>query len=211
MNSEILVKEEFVTLTDLRKEYRLSPKWIERLGPHDKEKPNPHYSCAGPMKLWRKNRVEEFCRIQGQEYEKRLAVSAKRAIAGHDIGARKRHETLEYAGTVPIELRAFPKNLRKACFDHLLHRAFEHDWEDYFPKVTLRKIVNMLRHEYTNYHMLLNSLFRRVGRWDAYPVIKDRVNTAICERMGIPVTDEISCDSDVDFVKDRWGEEQTIK
>jgi hypothetical protein len=211
MNSEILVKEEFVTLTDLKDDYRLSPKWIERLGPPDKEKRNPHYRCAAPMKLWRKCRVEEFCRIQGEEYEKRRAASEKRAITAHDIAARKRKQTLEYAGTVPIELWAFPKNLRKACFDHLQYRAFERDWDDYFPKVTLRTIVNMLRHEYTSYHRLLNSLFRRVGRWDAYPIIKDRVNTAICERIGVPVTDEISRDSDVDFVKDRWGEEQAIE
>jgi len=95
---------------------------------------------------------------------------------------------------------------RSNSINHLPIRAFDRVRYDHPPEVTDRKIVNMFRHEYINYHTLLNSLFRRVGRWKAYPIIKDRVNTTICEKIGIPLTDDISGDSDKEFVKEYWGE-----
>jgi hypothetical protein len=42
--------------------------------------------------------------------------------------------------------------------------------------------------------------------WHAYPIIRDRGNAAICERIGVSVTEEISGDSDDKFLKERWGE-----
>lgn len=206
MSNEMPVNEIFVTLTDLKKEYRLSQKWIELLGPADKEKKNPHYRCAAPMKLYRKSRVDEFCKIHGEEYVKQRAKAEKRSRRSREVSDKKFEETLEYAQTVLIKLGSFPRNLRQTCFDHLEYRAFERGWYDYIPKVTERQVVNMLRHEYTNYHALLNSLFRRIGRWDAYPIIKDRVNRAICDRIGILFTIEISEDSDEEFLKKTWGE-----
>jgi hypothetical protein len=132
----------FVTLSDLKKEYRLSPKWIERLGPPDKEQPNPCYRCAGPMKLWRKGRVEEFCRLHREEYEKQWVTSEERGAKGREVADRKFDETLEYARTVLIELGAFPRDLKRSCFNHLENRSIEHGRYDDVPTVTDRKVVN---------------------------------------------------------------------
>lgn len=45
------------------------------------------------------------------------------------------------------------------------------------------QLLNMLRHEYTNYHDVLQELGGRVGCWDAYRVIKERVNGEVAVRL----------------------------
>jgi hypothetical protein len=210
MNQKCTGSQEFLTLTTLKKEYRLSPKWIERLGHPDKEVRNPHYRCAAPVKLWNKDRVEIFLKEHAEEYQQQLSASQKRGERGKATAEKKRTETLEWARTVELSLRPFPKNLEKACENHLEVLAWGRSLKpgDYCdaPEVNERRIVNMLRHEYTNYHSLLDLLFRRVGRWEAYPIIKNRVNSIVCERLKISLTAEISSDSDRDFVRGRWGE-----
>jgi len=46
-----------------------------------------------------------------------------------------------------------------------------------------RHFLNLLRHEYTTYHGLLQTLVGRVDCWDAYRVIKERVNGEVTERL----------------------------
>jgi hypothetical protein len=82
-------KTEFLTLTRLRKEFRLSPKWIERLGPPDKEMPNPHHHNAAPMQLWRRDRVEKFCKTHEEEYEKQRIAFERRSAQILERRSRK--------------------------------------------------------------------------------------------------------------------------
>jgi|GEM_PF-5664434 len=196
-------KEELLTLETLRKQYYLSPKWIERLGPPDEEKPNPHFRRAGaPMKLWRKDRVEAFIKEHRLDSAEHLNQWALRSRRSKNAADKRRAETLDYARTIEIHLRDFPRNLKKACQDHLSDLGK-------VPEVTDVKVVNMLRHKYSNYHTLLDSLFGRVGRWEAYPIIKGRVNQAICQRANIALSAEIHTYSDDEFVAQRWGEAGT--
>jgi len=128
------------------------------LGTPDKVKPNPHYRCAAPMKLWLRGRVQEFCTIHGEKLRytglRRRSVEqrADKSLTGSSMRRLNTPNSLNRIGCLS-------EDVKRSCFNHLENRSIEHGRYDDIPKVTDRKIVNMLRHEYTNYHGLLDSLF----------------------------------------------------
>ena len=48
---------------------------IKNLLPQPVEKPNPHYKCASPMKLWEKEKVLEV--METEDYQKALEKANK--------------------------------------------------------------------------------------------------------------------------------------
>lgn len=196
--------ETYITKTILEKEYHLTDKWISRLGGPDKVEVNPHYRSAAFMKLWRKDRVEEFLDANQAEYSKRLAVANKRRAIGIRIAEKKRQSLLEWARSTPIRLRPLEQeHLRHLCELRKVERgAFESE-------VSVRDQINFIRHERSNYHGLLDCLKGQVGRYSAYYVLRRRVNDAICLHYGFDPTPENTGDSDGDaeYVGQSWGDE----
>ena len=161
---------QYVTKSTLKKDYGFSDAWVGRIGDPDKTVPNPHYKSGPPMQLWTRDRVLQFIDEHPEEYERRLEERDRRQKISTEAMAAKRRETVEWSKTVPVVLEAFPKNLQNAAMEYFN-----------FPDRAVNDagIRAMLRHAYSNYHDLLLQLFKRVGRGDAYQILKDRVNAAI--------------------------------
>jgi len=77
----------------------------------------------------------------------------------------------------PRERQPMRTGLAGACQESLLAR------ERCMASPNERHFLNLLRHEYTTYHGLLQTLVGRVDCWDAYRVIKERVNGEVTERL----------------------------
>lgn len=165
----------------------------EFLGDPDLERPNPHYSCAAPMRRYDLARVERV--------EKRKKVRAALAATAAQRGARKAAAakgvetkaaaTLSHfeaipAPTVPVLDRA--ELIRRACDSYNARRAgFDTRRsvdapdantscdEDFLARIC----VNYLRHNLTRYDAHLSELFARVGQNEAYVLLKGRVLDAI--------------------------------
>ena len=191
----------FVCKATLLDTYLLTDKWIVKLGPPDKEAPNPHYRTAAPMKLWAVERVERFIDTCGdmqdfqmmQERRRDTLNTREERRANRDAKRRKEEERnglelVAWARDCHIGLtRRLPKNLweaaRRSRDDHEAEIA---DWlgarafsERPFDE---QDIVNMIRHEYTNYHDILSLLEEEGARCDfasceqAYHILKGRIN-----------------------------------
>lgn len=182
--------EEYVTLADLKSEFMLSPKWIQRLGPPDTTKTNPHYRSGPPMKLWLRDRVMGFITANPEDYAKRCKEFWNRSKSAKQVADKKRDECARWAESVKIDLLEFPRNLRAACEEHLDHHyecLSAIRGECMLPPVNIhdRHIMNMLRHAFTNYETLLQECPHLVGFDKAYEIIKRRVNQLVCEKAGL--------------------------
>lgn len=177
--------QDFVTLTALR-ERGWSPKLIESiLGDPDKVARNPYYRCAAPTKLFLTARVEE-----GEKSESFIAHQPRRKKAQAAACAtadRKRDELLDEVNALTFDVPRFPlPDLFAAAVTHweALQSArgrFDADGRNADDATKKRWAVNFLRHRLTNYDARLGALYRRIGKTEAYFVIKARVNAAILD------------------------------
>ncbi len=166
----------------LKKDYRFSAKELARLGPPDKEVPNPHYGCAAPMKLWEKARVEAFLKENDPQYQARMDDATNRRQARESVDENRIAVILDYVENANIVFEAFPDNIKDE-----IGRKLRINPEN----ISKRQIINELRHCHTNYHSLLNGL--TLLEWPVYSIgpagyaeerIKTRVNDAICVKIG---------------------------
>lgn len=65
-------KDNYISKQTLKTAYLLSDRWIFRLGSPDREVENPHYRRAAPMKLYSRQRVEEFLALHAEDYARWL-------------------------------------------------------------------------------------------------------------------------------------------
>jgi len=170
-------KNDFMYKSMVRMMYGLSDAWMTRLGPPDREVQNPHYRSGPPAALYSIARVEEFLAEHADEYAVHLAKRERRSAAAKERSQRAAEELAEWARSVPIMHGLWPTNLASACQESLLAR------ERWMASPNERHFLNLLRHEYTNYHDLLQELSGRTSCWDAYRIIKERVNGEITERL----------------------------
>ena len=172
----------YVYRSTLKSRYMMNDTWIARLGPRDKQVPNPHYQSGPPASLYSVARVESFLEICAKEFAQYLLGRDKRSNALTAFAETKRQELLEWARSVKIEHHPWPEDLWKTCQIHLeaLQRC---GLMRGVPDVSPRHILNILRHAYTNYETLLADTDGKVGACEAYTVITQRVNSEITARL----------------------------
>jgi hypothetical protein len=195
--------QEFVTLSDLKTTYRLTPKWIANLGDPDKLKTNPYRRSGPPMRLYLRERVEAFIDENRAAYEAMQQKRDKQVETGTAVAERRRQQTLQWAESVELEFGRLPEDLQAAAVEHFGHLQASRGGfgdDELVGTVNERGVIAMLRHECSNYHFLLDELFGQVGRWEAYAVIRDRINQKACELAGI----EFGQASDWAKGEDRW-------
>jgi hypothetical protein len=111
---------------DKKPEYLSTPKLKERgwtdgmirkfLGEPDAMRPNPHYKCAAPMKLYELKRVERTER--SKKYQAEKEASAQRRQSAAKGVTTKREKSIQFASTVEINVPLMDYNelLKKACW-----------------------------------------------------------------------------------------------
>ncbi|MFQ5796231.1 MAG: hypothetical protein ACE5JP_14440 [Candidatus Bipolaricaulia bacterium] len=175
-------RTEFVYKTTLKTVYGLTDSWIKRLGPPDKEVPNPH-RLSTKSYLYRRARVELFIEAHQAEYERLLSKRAERSKRATAVADRRAQSLLTWAKDVPIVVNELPRRLRD------LERATEaafvdfRAWErnDYDTEFTMsyNALVAFVRHNATDYEWLLSEIEGKPGCGEAYLVLKQRANQAV--------------------------------
>ena len=170
-------KKAYMCASAISGSYGLSDRWMARLGEPDKTAYNYNHAGGRDKKLYLVARVEAFLEAHADEYAAAQQERAKRSAAARGASERAAAAQVEWARTVPITHEPWPSDLDAACREHLAGIGMPG------AAPNERHILNMLRHVYTDYHGLLRQNAGRVGCWQAYSVVKERVNAEITERL----------------------------
>lgn len=95
---------------------------IKNLLPEPTERPNPHYKCAAPMKLWEQDKVLEV--METEDFKKALEKASKRKNAAKSAVKTKekrlKEKMVEIANS--FEIRIIPD-------DELIEKVLKHNEE----------------------------------------------------------------------------------
>ena len=185
----------YIYRSTLHSRYLMDDTWIARLGPRDKQVPNPYHPSGQPASAYRVARVEAFLEAHAGQYAEHLVSQAKNTTPLTAEAEWREQETLEWAEGAWIEHRPWPDDLWQTCSTHLeaIHRS---GLLIAVPEVTPRRIQSMLRHEYSNYEYLLAQTDGKVGASGACAILKRCANSEIAARLfvcGMNVSDTTDC------------------
>lgn len=155
------------------------------LGDPDQTKQNPHYRKAPPMKLYSPDRVEKaeatdtFCALK--------EAAQRRSKVGKRTATRRRNALLAEVQAEPLP--TLPE-LTQQALTHRACAAYNAMWwdrGDYSKHASphddahflCRISRNYARHCLTQYETRLEKLTGKIGKAEAYGIIKDRINEAI--------------------------------
>lgn len=206
----VVQQEEMYTLTDLKKR-GWTQKLISTFVPTpDETRRNPLYRSAPPMKLYLKNRIESI--ENSEEYREmwKKVQSAKRASKkGVDT---KRQKLIDLVSKVKITVD-LDSNVLINAIDSYNEFQSAKEWRGYSVRYAsvnsdssfLQRIqVNYIRHNLTQYDEYVDDLYRRVGKHEAYRLLKNRTLSEIAkvyphlydECNNQMIDEEIDCDLD---------------
>lgn len=160
--------------TTLKTTYGLSDAWIKKLGEPDMVVPNPHYKKYNSY-LYLRERVEAFIEENQDAWNKLQERRVKRSKISSEIAERKRQELLEWAENVKIKTASLPKSLGK--LERLTQKNGSAFYDDFI--LSANAVVAYVRHNCTNYELLLDEQSGKIGTHFAYMIIRDRVNELI--------------------------------
>ncbi|MCZ7547400.1 MAG: hypothetical protein M5R40_29525 [Anaerolineae bacterium] len=174
-------EKEFVYKTTLRKVYGLTDAMIADLSAPDALVPNPHYRDGPPAMLYRIARVEAWIEAHAAEVEAARDQRRRRAAGQRRATAVKYDRTLRWAQTAPIYIEGISSDLPERAARYYALAAWAQGRDDGWGEaLTEGGLIAYARHTCTNYEDLLRELSGRVGAADAYPILKTRVNEAVC-------------------------------
>ena len=161
---------------------------IKNLLPEPTERPNPHYKCASPMKLWEQGKVLEI--METEDFKRALEKASKRKNAAKSAAKTKENLLLNEINKLVenIEIKVIPddklikktvaaKNLWNSYQDDMRGTFYEHrvncnNIDDY---TLARWIVNYIRHNLVKYDQTIENLKGKIGKDKAYFVFKKAV------------------------------------
>jgi hypothetical protein len=168
--------KEYVYRSTLKTMYGLTDKLIGQIGAPDKLVPNPHYRSGPCSMLYSIERVERWIEEHQDEIDDARTKRAKRSITAQQASDRRRDETIAWAKNVPIITDGIPKNIRRIAEEY--YRDCDYDIRE----VNNNGVLAYIRHNLTNYEMLLSQLWGRIGCAEGYIIIKKRVCDEILSR-----------------------------
>lgn len=166
----------------------LTKTMIKNLLPEPTERPNPHYKCAAPMKLWEQGKVLEI--METEDFKRALEKASKRKNAAKSVAKTKENLLLNEINKLVenIEIKVIPddklikktvaaKNLWYSYQDDMRGTFYEHrvncnNIDDY---TLARWIVNYIRHNLVKYDQTIENLKGKIGKDKAYFVFKKAV------------------------------------
>ena len=176
-------KPEWISLAGLQGKRGWTKSGVARfLGPPDKTCPNPRYKSAAPMKLYGLDRVKQV--EVSAEYSEWCRASEVRRERAQKVVVKRRAATLAEVEAWRPDVGSAPlSEVRGEAIAHYNHRQLDRYWEDAHepastqsdPLFLERIMVNYLRHAVSDYDDILDGLIARVGKADAYRVVRERV------------------------------------
>lgn len=162
-------------------------KTINELLPPPKLVDNPHYKCAGYMKLWEQKVVKQKERTK--KFKESAEKKAKRRESSLKAVATKTEKTLSLLPTLSLEVeRVDLKDLKKwtlnAKWNWYMYtgqdwRADSVDFAD--EETVLRWEINFIRHNLSNYDNELDKLYGKVGKTVVYSQYRNQLMSKIFE------------------------------
>jgi hypothetical protein len=180
---EEAVADDLMTKTQVSREFGLTEKQVKLLGEPDVVKPNPHYRKAGaPMRLYSCTRVQQWVEdnqplLSGEEWRREAAFKGVET---------KREKTREQVAELVRGLRMDPAPSRR----RLEHEAGLFILKRYGhcpDKVSEKALCSHLRHDYTNYEVILADVKGRVGMGEFYFAVKAYLCCRIVEHYRLKV------------------------
>ena len=166
-------KPAYITVSRLKSQFGWTDRLIAKhLKGHDKEAPNPHYTTAAPMRLYLLDRVQAVTAAQPSlqtELQNTIDRRTRLSQTQQDRTLARRAELLAQAeklepAMLPIPSKDAPRLMELAAEarkQFLAERWWYDDHQDRINSETARSeesAVNMVRHEYTNYETLLETM-----------------------------------------------------
>ncbi len=144
------------------------------LGAPDKQVKNT-YNKKMPIKLFEIERV--ISAEQTEQFQQWKSASIKRQDSAIKVAERKAAELLDIVSKVVIDIRLIPKEklTDRAIKSWEGFQASRGDFQNWNSSDTSRLEVNYVRHKLTSYHDYLDFLFAKVGKSQAYVLLKNRV------------------------------------
>lgn len=185
-------KEKYYCKSDLITYRGWTKSMIKKLlGKPDTEKANPKYRCATPMQLYKASRVEKI--EMSDEFKSLQEKAKKRREISRRTVKMKYDETINHVRNIKIIIPKYSESelLKRACNHYNAYHEMQYmmrlncDYE--YQEATLnsnktflyRIATNYLRHQCTKYEDELERLFGKIGKENAYHILKQRINDAI--------------------------------
>jgi hypothetical protein len=176
-------KPEYITQSRLKDEFGLTARQIRCLGEPDATRRNPYYRSSAPMKLYLRQRVEQWI---AEHQDEIMASEPRKQAAQRAVNTKRETAQMEIARLVhklelePIVSRA---RVRKEAAVFFLSR-----YEDFSGQVTEKGLCSFIRHNYTNYEEILSAVKGRVGASDLYENVKVYLCCRIITHYGLHVS-----------------------
>ena len=174
------------------KELGFSDRLIDALLPKPLLEKNPHHKDAKPMKLWEKETVRKA--MKAKDFKDYQVERQHRSMALKNASEIKRLETKQ---TIINEL----KNLKIKVVDEEQIRTDTLKFHqflgqgDFFINASeikqKKKMINTIRHQYTNYNKILHTLKGKIGSTNAYRFLKEELLKLIARYY--PFLEEEAC------------------
>lgn len=155
----------------------------------DKEKKNPYYASASPMKLYLLERVKKI--EDTDKFKKEFIESQPRKKASKKAVETKLQKIRDYIKNLRITVEKMPIDIikKKAIKDYNdFKEAIEIERGDIdYQKATInsdtlflnRICVNYIRHNLTIYENELEKIFGKVGSKEAYRLLNEKIYSVI--------------------------------
>lgn len=176
-------KEEFYTLTQINK-LGITKKYIEK----NNLKPQKTYKnlYGVEVKLFLKTEIDILCK--SKEVKNILKTRNKKIIASLKATKTKKEKLINEINELKIEVDLLDINLiKKYSIEENKRFAFERgDFGGNYiniPKNVLNRwCVNFIRHNLTSYDAYIDSLYNKVGKIEAYVLLKNKILTEIAKK-----------------------------
>lgn len=155
----------------------------------DKEKKNPYYASASPMKLYLLQRIEKI--EKSNEFKKEIIESQPRKKSSQKAVETKLQKIRDYIKNLKITVKKIPLDIiqKKAIKDYNdFKEAIEIERGDIdYQRATVnsdtlflnRICVNYIRHNLTIYENELEKIFGKVGSKEAYRLLNEKIYSVI--------------------------------
>ena len=195
-NKDIINNIELITQSMVL-EMGFTKTMIKKLLPEPIEKENPYYKCASPMKLYDKAVVLAI--METEPYKEEWDKALKRKESANKAVKTKKDSLLtlinEISKSINVELVDDKELVEQAINSYKNHqmeiamwhedyeRMFEIEQQTDYPIEFIRRIVvNHIRHNLTTYDDELELLYNKVGKAEAYKILKNAVLNKIADK-----------------------------
>lgn len=189
-------KIKYYTQTQLIKDRNWTKtKIAEWLGEPDKEATNPHYSSGAKVKLYHATRVhrQEKNRRFKLWFEKHIKSKKRRVESAIKSSEIKRGRLILFIKNIDFDIPDFEseKEMYREAIDHyntlweLRGRYDKFITSEFYsldPDFLKRISINMLRHSVYNYDLEIERMFGKIGKDEAYSILKERVIEEIYQK-----------------------------